>query len=151
MPRTGPQAGTRPAAAHRRITRACPIDGLGLQMHININTPDAGIETALRQLAATGLLIHISELDIALNPGKQKEFTVMPDLLEKQYQKYRSVVSAYRKLVPARQQFGITMWNVGDADSWIPAYCHCTDFALLFDRNYAKKRAYQGFLDGLNP
>lgn len=129
--------------------RGIPIDGLGLQMHISIDTPDAGIENALRKSAETGLLIHISELDIAMNPGKKKEFEVTPELVEKQYQKYRFVVSTYRKVVPARQQYGITTWNVGDADSWIPGYCGCTDFVLLFDANYAKKRAYQGYLDGL--
>lgn len=129
--------------------RGIPIDGLGLQLHISIDTPQAGIENAIRQSAATGLLIHISELDIALNPGKKKDFTATPDLLEKQYQQYKFVVNTYKKVVPAPQQYGITMWNVGDADSWIPGYCQCTDFALLFDTNYAKKRAYKGFLDGL--
>lgn len=129
--------------------RGIPISGLGLQMHISIDTPDAGIENALRQLAETGLLIHISELDIAINPGKKKVFVATPDLLEKQYQKYKFVVGTYRKVVPAPQQYGITMWGESDADSWIPGFCQCTDFALLFDTNYAKKRAYQGFLDGL--
>ena len=130
--------------------RRIPLDGLGLQMHISINTPDAGIENALRKSAETGLLIHISELDIAMNPGKKKDFVVTPELVEKQYQKYKFVVSTYRNVVPPSQQYGITTWNVGDADSWIPGYCGCTDFALLFDTNYAKKRAYQGYLAGLH-
>lgn len=129
--------------------RGIPIDGLGLQMHISIDTPDAGIENAIRKSAETGLLIHISELDIALNPGKKKDFVATPELLEKQYQKYKFVVSTYKKLVPARQQFGITLWGVDDGTSWIPGFCQCNDAALPFDANFGKKRAYQGFLDGL--
>jgi endo-1,4-beta-xylanase len=37
-------------------------------MHININTTRAGITEAMQQFAATGLKIHISELDISINP-----------------------------------------------------------------------------------
>lgn len=85
-----------------------------------------------------------------MNSGKKKNFVVTAELPEKQYQKYKFVVSTYRKIVTPSQQYGITIWNVGDADSWIPGYCGCTDFALLFDTNYAKKRAYQGYLAGLD-
>jgi len=129
--------------------RGIPINGLGLQMHINIDTPDSGIEEALRKSAETGLLVHISELDIALNPGKKKDFSATPELLEKQYQKYKFVVSTYKKVVPAPQQFGITLWGVDDGTSWIPGYCQCPDYVLPFDATFAKKRAHQGFLDGL--
>ncbi len=129
--------------------RAIPIHGLGLQMHISIDTPNEGIENAIRKYAETGLLIHISELDIALNPSKKKDFIPTPELLEKQYEKYKFVVSTYRKVVPTKQQFGITMWGVDDGTSWIPGFCQCPDNVLLFDANYIKKRAYQGFLDGL--
>ncbi|MVM36679.1 hypothetical protein GO730_01700 [Spirosoma sp. HMF3257] len=129
--------------------RGIPIDGLGLQMHISIDTPNEGIENAIHKLAETGLLIHISELDIALNPGKKKDFAVTPGLLEKQYQKYKFVVSTYKKRVPASQQFGITLWGVDDGTSWIPGFCQCLDAALPFDASFGKKRAYQGFLDGL--
>lgn len=129
--------------------RGIPIHGLGLQMHINIDTPNEGIESAIRESAGTGLLVHISELDIALNPAKKKDLVPTPELLEKQYEKYKFVVSTYKKLVPARQQFGITLWGVDDGTSWIPGFCQCPDAALPFDANLGKKRAYQGFLDGL--
>ena len=129
--------------------RGIPIHGLGLQMHISINTPNEGIEKAIRQYAETGLLVHISELDIAINPQKKKDFVPTPALLEQQAEKYRFVVSTYKKLVPARQQFGITLWGVDDGTSWIPGFCKCADNVLLFDADYGKKRAYQGFLAGL--
>ena len=130
------------------MTTAAVAVKLGLQMHIDITTPDVGIENALRKSAETGLLIHISELDISMNTKRTKTFVPTADELERQFQKYKFVVAAYKRLVPTKQQFGITMWNVGDADSWIPGFCECSDFPSLFDKTYTKKRVYQGFWDG---
>ena len=129
--------------------RSVPVHGLGLQMHININTPNAGIENAIKKYADTGLLVHISELDIAMNPTRTKDLAVTAEILDKQLQKYKFVVAAYKRIVPAKQQFGITMWGVGDANSWIPGFCSCTDFPLLFDSQYKPKPAYDGFIEGL--
>ncbi len=47
--------------------RNIPIDGLGLQMHINLNTPNDGIYNTIQACAQTGLKVHISELDVAIN------------------------------------------------------------------------------------
>ena len=129
--------------------RSIPIDGLGLQMHITINTPDAGIENAIQKSADTGLMVHISELDISMNTAKVKDFMPSQAELAKQYQKYWFVVNTYKRIVPVKQQFGITMWGVGDANSWIPGFCSCTDFPLLFDEKYAPKHAFDGFVEGL--
>jgi endo-1,4-beta-xylanase len=129
--------------------RGVPLDGLGLQMHISINTPNAGIENAIRQCAATGLKIHISELDVKVNPSRQSPFTLTDDLARQQADKVRFVVQTYRRLVPPAQQWGITQWNVGDADSWIPKWEKADDFPTLFDTQYGKKKAYFAFLEAL--
>ena len=128
--------------------RGIPIDGLGLQMHININTSDVGILNAISQSAKTGLKIHISEIDIQLNPDNLNITTPTGDMLEKQRLKYRTVVKAYNAL-PANQKHGITQWNVGDADSWVRTYIKRNDFPLPFNMNYQRKPAYDGILDGL--
>ncbi len=51
--------------------------------------------------------------------------------------------------IPEVQRFGITTWNVGDSDSWIPWYFHRKDWPLLFDTIYHYKPATYGFLKGL--
>ncbi|GGM90217.1 hypothetical protein GCM10010967_23950 [Dyadobacter beijingensis] len=129
--------------------RGIPIHGLGLQMHINIDTPDAGIEHALRKSSETGLMVHISELDISMNTAKTKPFKPTAEQLEAQYRKYRFVADAYKRLVPKAQQFGITTWGIADADSWIPGFCSCEDYPLLFDQGYQPKKALTGFVEGL--
>lgn len=129
--------------------RGIPLDGLGLQMHTHIGQSDASIENALRQVAATGLLVHISELDVRVNQGKVPNYVINEADAQKQRQKFAAIVRAYRTLVPLAQQHGITTWNIGDGDSWIPKFCNCSDFPLPFDTKYAKKPAYDGLLDGL--
>jgi endo-1,4-beta-xylanase len=129
-----------------------PIDGIGTQMHISILTPNTGIDAAFQRLAATGLKIRISELDIRLNPQEQPGFNPLAidtSLLSHQSAKYNYVVNSYLKNVPSGQRFGITVWGVDDPESWIILSQGQQDAPLLFDRNFARKPAYAGFLQGL--
>jgi endo-1,4-beta-xylanase len=64
-------------------------------------------------------------------------------------QKYKTVVQYYKQIVPKAQQFGITNWNVGDADSWLRQVIQKNEYPLLFDENYAKKPTYFGYMEGL--
>lgn len=130
-------------------SRHIPIHGLGIQMHIDIYLPNSGIVKAFQKLAATGLLIHISELDIRVNPNNNPSFTFSNELSQMQSDKYAFIVQQYRSLVPAAQQYGITTWNVGDSDSWIRSYLKAQDWPLLFDDKYSRKTAYFGFREAL--
>jgi endo-1,4-beta-xylanase len=127
-----------------------PIHGLGLQMHLSLSTPDSAIETALRRCTATGLLIHISELDIAVSNWKKNASLQYTDSLQKrQAEKFRFVAEAYRKIVPEKQRYGITFWNVGDGDSWLRSFIQSNEWPLLFDESYERKPAYDEFKRGL--
>jgi len=128
--------------------RGIPINGLGIQMHINIHTPNSGIINALQQLASTGLLIHLSELDIRINPNDQI-LTDSAAAMKAQADKFYFVAHAYKTIIPAAQQYGITFWNVTDKDSWITLSKHAKDSPLLFDKAYKKKAAFGAFAAGL--
>lgn len=125
-----------------------PIHGAGLQMHISINTNNSGIDNAFQKLAATGLLIHVSELDVRINPSNVNPFTSTQGLLDQQAQKFKFVAESYFRNVPAAQRFGITVWNLTDADSWIVTGGR-QDFPCLFDAGYSKKAAFTEFIKGL--
>jgi endo-1,4-beta-xylanase len=58
--------------------RGIPIDGLGLQMHTNIGQSDVSIENAIQQIATTGLLVHISELDVRVNQARKADYVLTP-------------------------------------------------------------------------
>ncbi len=132
--------------------RGIPIHGIGVQMHVGVSADEAGISAALRRLAATGLMIHISELDILVSDWKKDPALVYTEeLQERQADKYRFIAEAYARSVPPAQRYGVTVWNVGDADSWIPAAFGLRDWPLPFDSLYRRKKAYYGFLEGLKP
>lgn len=126
-----------------------PIHGLGTQMHINVNTPEAAIQNSLQQLAATGLLVHMSELDIAVNPKKDPNFNFTNDVQLAQKVKYQNVATLYKLNVPVKQQHGITAWSVSDADSWLVTDMKLREMPTMFDAQQDKKPAYYGMLNGL--
>lgn len=130
-------------------TAGVPITGVGTQMHISIGTPKAGIDNMFKVLAATGLKIRISELDVQANPSGSTSFVLTPIIAADQAEMYKYVVWSYLQNVPAAQRAGITVWGVDDASSWIITSQHKVDQPLLFDANFAKKPAYAGFKQGL--
>lgn len=125
-----------------------PINGLGSQMHVSINTPESGIATSLRKLANTGLRVHISELDIKVNTQNQNDFTYSSQLQSAQALKFQNIARLYKSNVPAYLQFGITMWDFSDADSWLVSP-NKPDMPTLFDKDYNKKADFYGFLNAL--
>ena len=128
--------------------RGVPIHRLGLQMHI-VSQSNDGIRQAIQQVAGSGLRVHISELDIlASDWGKDTTLRYTDALQTKQADKYRFMAETYKTLVPKAQQYGITTWNVGDTDSWITKQGY-TDWPLLFDKNYTRKKTYYAFAEGL--
>jgi endo-1,4-beta-xylanase len=130
--------------------RGIPAHGLGMQMHIGISASNDEIAGGLRQLAATGLMVHISEVSILVSDWKRDSSLVFtPDLMKKQSDKYQSLVQVYKQSVPAGQRYGITVWGVSDANSWIMPMFKLRDCPLPFDSLYRKKPAYYGFLKGL--
>ena len=127
---------------------AVPIHGVGSQMHISINTSNSGIDNAFQKLAATGLLVNVSEMDVRINPSSANPFTATTALFDAQAQKYRYVAESYFRNVPAAQRWVLTVWNLADADSWIVAEGKI-DFPTLFDAGYNKKTAFTQYSLGL--
>jgi endo-1,4-beta-xylanase len=133
-----------------------PIHGVGLQMHMTYLVSNTAIDNALLKMAQLGLLVKITELDISVNLGDQNNpetanFVLSPTMLPQQAAKFKYVAESFIRNVPEAQRFGITVWGVGDADSWLrnrQPY-HTKDYPLLWDESYSKKEAYNEFLIGL--
>lgn len=134
-------------------TNGIPIDGIGLQEHIYMDSPSVDeIRKALREFVATGLKIHISELDISFNHfGKPPVYPVFTDSMANwQRERYRQVVQAYTEEVPDSQKYGITLWGFTDKYTWVRSFFHQPDWPCLYDTALMTKPAYQGFVEGLS-
>jgi endo-1,4-beta-xylanase len=119
------------------------VDGVGLQMHISASSfpPVADIAANIRRLAALGLQVNLSEMDVRVRdvPG---DTTVK---LERQRQVYRDVVAA---CVAEPRCEAVTFWGFTDAHSWIDG-AFGPDDPLLFDAQYRAKPAFFGVEDAL--
>ena len=136
--------------------KGVPISGIGFQMHIRMDTPDELIAKSLKKAAATGLQIHLSEVDIIFNKhndtkngGVQIYKELTEEMKKAQAEKYKNLVLMYRKIVPKAQQFGITFWNFNDRDTWINGFFNLTDWPTIFDDKLSPKPAYFGFKEAL--
>ncbi|GGH75961.1 hypothetical protein GCM10011379_40090 [Filimonas zeae] len=127
--------------------KGAKIDGIGTQLHIAWNTSYAGIDAMMQKLAATGLLIRISELDVKINPSAKPGFILTPTEASYQAAMYKYVIDSYKKYIPKAQQHGITIWGVTDNTSWL--YNNGRDYPLLYNADYSKKPAYGAVLQGL--
>ncbi|AOW20138.1 endo-1,4-beta-xylanase [Urechidicola croceus] len=133
-----------------------PITGLGFQMHIRMDIPDELIASSLKKAVETGLLIHLSEVDIIFNThndsrggGIQKVTELTEEMKQAQAEKYKNLVKMYKEIVPKEQQYGITFWDFTDRDTWIRGFFNLKDWPCIYDDNLQPKPAYYGFLEGL--
>lgn len=144
------------ALVTRLKANGVPIHGVGLQMHMTYLVSNTAIDNALMKMAQLGLLVKITELDISVNLGDRNNpetanFVLTPTMLPQLAAKYRYVAESYIRNVPEAQRYGITVWGVGDSDSWLRNRLpyHTKDYPLLWDDSYNKKQAYTEFLTGL--
>jgi endo-1,4-beta-xylanase len=120
--------------------RGVPIDGVGFQMHIpNLHADIASISANIGRFTALGVQVQITEMDIALSVDA--EGNARSDDLERQADVYHEIASACRSHPGCT---AIQTWGFTDKYSWIGSHSKQTKgAALLFDRNYQPKPAYE--------
>ena len=126
------------------------IDGIGMSMHLSFMTDDSAqrkqeenIKNAFTQLAATGKLIRISELDMNMVDASGAEISIQNMTFEQERLMadfYAFILSTYGELVPADQQGGITQWTIVSSAN-VPNG--------LWSEDYRRQPAYAGFVEGL--
>ena len=132
------------------------VDGIGTQMHVSISPTDDAeknvqviaelrekVDAMFKTMAATGKLVRVTELDIALGTGSPSSAQY-----KAQSDAYRTIFESYKENVPQAQQSGITIWSLTDSDDeheyWLEG-----EVPNLFDANYLRKWAYKGVCDGI--
>jgi len=134
-----------------------PIDGVGHQFHLRRGADIAGVERALDAVAATGLVNHVTELDISAYDDPSSCWTDgtdclpaisdadLPAFLAEQARLYRGVFNTAgdRPSVEA-----VLVWGLHDGQSWLNRFPVArVNHPLLFDRELAPKPALRAVVD----
>lgn len=131
------------------------VDGVGMQGHWNIESPTVEeIERTIQELAAEGLDVKISELDISVYAGDNHGTKVWqsavfdsPELEERLAVRYAAIFGVLQKNAKAITH--VTFWGVTDEKSWLNYWPLRRDnYPLLFDRNHRPKPAFRAVLEG---
>ena len=130
------------------LARGIPIDGIGLQVHITYDFPSLNeIEATMAGVVERGLKLHLSELDVRVNPQDDiNQLTAARS--EAQKNRVKSLVQAFNAL-PEENRFAITNWGLRDPESWLIEFWGNPEWPLLFDASFHPKPAYLGFLEAL--
>ena len=132
------------------------VDGIGTQMHVSFSPTDdadenaeklaelkARVDKQFQELAATGKLVRVTELDISVNTGSPSaaQYKAQADA-------YQLIFESYFENVPEAQQSGITIWSLTDAEDeheyWLKG-----QVPNLWDASFKRKWAYKGVCDAL--
>ena len=117
--------------------RGVPIHGLGLQFHIQVDKHPtrADVTRNIKRSNDLGLTVHITELDVWL-PKKADAAD-----FRKQAAIYREV---FETALAAKNCPAVVLWGFTDRYSWVPGISNDSyDQALIFDRDYRAKPAYE--------
>ena len=138
------------------------IDGIGIQGHWHLGRiPFQHIAESIDAFAALGIKVNFTELDISVLPDPLHNNTAdvnataaaknganpwpekLPDSVQEALAK--DYASLFRLFLQHRAQIGrVTFWGVEDGASWLNDWPikGRTNYPLLFDRNYAPKKAF---------
>ncbi len=117
--------------------RGVPIDGIGMQMHIDGNNPPDkdGVIVNMQRFGALGLSVYVTEFDVNMNQvsGSQRQ------RLDKQAQIYYDMVQAcvLSKVCHSFAELGIT-----DRETWYNDLGWTKSQPLPFDNKYNPKPAF---------
>jgi endo-1,4-beta-xylanase len=143
------------------------IDGVALQCHLNIDvarekttnqsvyqTP-ANLEKEIREYAALGLEVQITELDISIytrddaSDDKSKWFigAALNDELEnKLAARYKLFFDMFRR--NGKLITNVTFWGIADDNTWLSEFSsRRPDYPLLFDKKLKAKKAFFAITD----
>ncbi|WP_199775485.1 endo-1,4-beta-xylanase [Microbulbifer pacificus] len=139
-----------------------PIDGVGMQAHVHLREPAiAEVEASIETIAAAGLNVHITELDVDVLPkaydymgaeistnfAYSEELNPFPEqlpekLVDELAARYESLFKLFLKHRDKVRR--VSLWGTTDAESWKNDWpvVGRTNYPLIFDREGEPKKAY---------
>ncbi|HEU5469553.1 MAG TPA: endo-1,4-beta-xylanase [Actinophytocola sp.] len=133
-----------------RMLRAegVPVDGIGHQLHVNIERQRIGeIEKSITQFATLGVEQQVTELDVSTYTNFVESLPAIPaQTMALQGYRYRDLFDLFRR---HRDKIdSVTVWGVADDGTWLKDFPFPRlDLPLLFDEQLQSKPAYWGLVD----
>lgn len=128
----------RMAADFKR--RGVPLDGVGLQMHVQTiaHPTQRDLASNMARFASLGLEVGITEMDVATSasPG------TVGQKLRRQARVYRAAAQACQEQPACK---GFTTWGFTDRSTWLGS----EERPLIFDTSYRRKPAYYALMEAL--
>jgi endo-1,4-beta-xylanase len=129
-----------------------PVHAIGSQAHVNVSTSFEVMDQALTEMAALGLPIHITELDVNSAAGGQRttgadiaantsatQGGLVSDADKKLSDAYAGIFRAFVKHRDSVKM--VTFWGANDANSW-----RRSGTPLLFDADSQPKPAFDAVI-----
>ncbi|MTI59693.1 MAG: 1,4-beta-xylanase [Firmicutes bacterium] len=127
--------------------KGVPIDGIGMQMHVNVYDPRiAEVEKAIKKFASLGVEVQITELDMSVYMKKSQSYNEKPeDILIKQGHRYKELFELFKKY--SNVITSVTFWGMADDHTWLTTWpVQRNNWPLLFDKGLKAKYAYWGLV-----
>lgn len=141
---SGPKSDAIYQLLKKLLDQGVPIHGVGLQMHVGMHDVPLPNEVAVNmaRLAALGLEIHITEMDVQVQKG-----TGVADYdRASQARIYQDMTTVCLQTPTCKM---LVVWGLTDSHSWIPWWTKHPDEPLLFDEAYRPKPAYYAIKNAL--
>ncbi|MEJ3745462.1 endo-1,4-beta-xylanase [Actinomycetes bacterium KLBMP 9797] len=125
-----------------------PIDGVGHQLHMNIERQRvAEIEKTFQLFATLGVAQQVTELDVSVYTNFVESYTAVPaETLALQGLRYRDLFDMFRRYAGTLNS--VTIWGTSDDGTWLDTFPFPrNDWPLLFDDDLQAKPAYWGLVD----
>jgi endo-1,4-beta-xylanase len=129
-----------------------PIDCIGSQMHVNIQSPTpAAVSASIDKFAQLGVDQQITEMDVSVYTDNTSSYASIPaPSLARQAAQYKALFAVFRK---HREQISsVTFWGLADDQTWLNSYpIPRTDAPLLFDTQLLPKPAFWAVVGSVRP
>ncbi|MFW5719062.1 MAG: endo-1,4-beta-xylanase [Halanaerobium sp.] len=125
-----------------------PVDGIGMQGHINIESPTiSAMEKTLEKFASLDVELQITELDLSVYTNDSQSYDDFEEeLAVKQGHRYREIFNLFKQY--SDQITNVTLWGIGDDHTWLTDFpVERNNWPLLFDQQLKAKPAFWGVVD----